>query len=410
MIRINALSHRQQKFLFIFGITVIYLALLVWFYFLNGPLWIDEKSFWPSSRTFSDDLWPTVEELTTYGSLNTPLPFIIFGGLDYLFGGEAVPGRVLNFILSLVIIGIIGWPSQAKGGRALLSLIGLFLCPYFLGLSGRLYTEMLASIWVLIGFMAYFRNRHILSTVAFILGIASRQYMIAFPLAVASYEMFSLIQDYRLDQRLNWGKYAHSLAPVAAIFSLGFWILIFGGLAPQAAIEIKAPEVQRSLFALVPGGIVNFLAFVGLYLVIPEFILFRPAHPLRILKANWPKYIAIAVGLLIFCLLFPPLDYGNGNLMKVGKLIPIPWLHGLMFYSLALLACLRFSKPDLFFWLVLFNALIMIKAWPWDRYVLPLAIVFWYMKSINYPHLVASYPVSRSQSYLSEQGSKGEGG
>jgi len=64
----------------------------------------------------------------------------------------------------------------------------------------------------------------------------------------------------------------------------------------------------------------------------------------------------------------------------------------------------------LFFWLFLFNALIMIKAWPWDRYVLPLAIVFWYMKSINYPHLVASYPVSRSQSYLSEQGSKGEGG
>jgi hypothetical protein len=218
--------------------------------------------------------------LTTYGSLNTPLPFIIFGGLDYLFGEEAVPGRVLNFILSLVIIWIIGWPSQEKGGRALLSLIGLFLCPYF----------------------------------------------------------------------------------------------------------------------------------VGFYLVIPEFILFRPVHPLRTLKAHRTKYIAIAVGLLIFCLIFPPRGYGSGNLMKVGKSIPISWLHGLMFYSLALLAGLRFSKPDLFFWLILFTSLIMVKAWPWDCYVLPLAVVFWYMRSINYPDLVASYTVAPGQGYTAEQGGKEAGG
>lgn len=388
---IRSLTHRQQKILFIFVITVIYIAVVAWLNFLNGPLWTDEKSFWPSSLTFSDDLWPTLEELNNYGSLNTPLPFIVFGGLEYLFGGGIFVGRLLNLILSLVIVWIIGWPGKEKGERALLSLIGLLLCPYFLWLSGRLYTEMIACTWVLLGFVAYFKERHLLSSLAFILGIASRQYMVAFPLAVVSYELFSLVNNYRQNNPIDWERYRLSLAHLIAIFSLGFWVILFQGLAPEAAIIRKAPEVQQSLFAVTPGGIVNFLAFVAVYIVIPEFILFRPGQPLKAFRENRTKYLSIAAGLLIFCLIFHPLNYGNGNLMKVGGIMPTSWLHFLLFYSLALLTCLRFSKPDLFFWLVLFNALIMIKAWPWDRYVLPLVVVFWYLKSINYPSLTESY-------------------
>jgi hypothetical protein len=110
------------------------------------------------------------------------------------------------------------------------------------------------------------------------------------------------------------------------------------------------------------------------------------------LRENRNQWLLIALGLLIFCLIFPPLDFGNGNIIKLGKLMPTPWLHFLLFYGLALLTCLRFSKPDLYFWLVLFNALIMMKALPWDRYVLPLVVVFWYLKSINYPHTAAPDP------------------
>jgi hypothetical protein len=39
----------------------------------------------------------------------------------------------------------------------------------------------------------------------------------------------------------------------------------------------------------------------------------------------------------------------------------------------------------LLFWVIVFNALITMKAIPWDRYVLPLAVAFWYLKSIRYP-------------------------
>jgi hypothetical protein len=394
--QIQSLSHRQQKLLFIFGITVIYLAILAWLDFLQGPIWWDEGPFWESSLTFNDNLWPTLEELRNYHSLNTPLPFIIFGGLDYLFGGGMVTGRLFNLILSLVIVAIIGWPSKEKGGRALLCLIGLFLCPYFLWLSGRLYTEMVACTLVLMGFVAYFRNRILISAVAFTLGIAARQYMIAFPLAVATYEFIELIKAVRIHSPIDWTRHWRWIAPTFAVLSMGFWIFLFQGLAPDSAIAGKAPAVQKSTFAVTPGGIINFLAFVGVYIVIPEFLLFRPETPFKTLRENRRKYLLIAGGLLIFCLIFPPMNFGNGMVIKLGKLMPTPWLHFLLFYSLALLACLRFSKPDLYFWLVLFNALIMMKALPWDRYALPLVIIFWYLKSIHYPAITPTKSIEAS--------------
>ncbi len=382
----RVLTPTQQKAIFIFGITVVYLLLVAWLDFLQGPDWWDEADFWKSSLTFSDNLWPSLEELRTYHSLNTPLPFIFWGGLEYLFGGGIFVGRLLNLMLSLGIIAIIGWPSREKGGRAILCLVGLWLCPYFLWLSGRLYTEMIASMLVLLGFVAYFKNRHGLSCLAFILAISSRQYMLAFPLAVATYELISMVNGYRQNHDIKLVWHWRWIAPLVASLSILGWVAIFQGLAPASAIPGKAPDVQQTMFALNPRGIVYFLSFIGAYIVIPELILFRPQTPLKTFRDNRNKWFLIAIGLLIYCLIvFPPVDSGSGNIMKIGRLIPGVWFQVAFFYFLSLLTCLRFSKPDLYFWLVVFNSLIMVKAWPWDRYVLPLVVVFWYLKSINYP-------------------------
>ena len=52
-----------------------------------------------------------------------------------------------------------------------------------------------------------------------------------------------------------------------------------------------------------------------------------------------------------------------------------------LFYVLALGACLRFSRIDLSFWLLLMNALIMMKSHvAWDKYAMPLLIALWYLK------------------------------
>jgi hypothetical protein len=358
---------------------------MVWLDFLQGPYWHDEKTFWETSLTFSSRLLPSIEDLRNYGELNTPLPFIIFGALEYLFDRGIFTGRLLNLILSLSIVFIIGYPRQSNRERAILCLIGLFLCPYYLWLSGRLYTEMIACFWVIIGFVSYIRNRHLISCIAFILAIASRQYMLAFPIAIATYEFIVTINNLKDIPKITSLVKWRWLAPLIAALSIFGWIYLFQGLVPEVALEVRdAPEVQRSTWALTPGGAINFLSFVGLYIVIPECVLFRNSSIFKVFNQHRRKIIIIAAGLLLYFLVFPPLLFGSGNIAKLAKLLPYDILKMVLFYVLSLLACIRFSRPNLISLIVLFNSLIMIKAYPWDRYVLPLVVVFWYLKSIKF--------------------------
>jgi hypothetical protein len=172
------------------------------------------------------------------------------------------------------------------------------------------------------------------------------------------------------------------MAPLIAALSILGWFALFQGMAPSTATVDKAPEVQKTLWALELGGAVNFLSFVGTYIVIPELILFPPKVPLNVIRSRWKKWFAIAILLLLFCLISPPPVIGNGNIVKLAKLLPNYPLQFSLYYGLALLACIRFAKPDLMFWIVAFHAAMMTKALPWDRYVLPLVVVFWYLKSI----------------------------
>ena len=379
------INHSKQKFLFVLSITAIYIVLMFWLDFLQGPYWYDEQTFWNTSLTFSDRLIPRIEDLRDYTELNTPLPFIIFGALEYLFDRGIFTGRLLNLILSLIIVFISGYPRHSNRSRAILCLIGLFMCPYYLWLSGRLYTEMISCFWVIMGFISYIRNRHLISCIAFILAIASRQYMLAFPIAIATYEFIVTIKNINhfssITSLVKW----RWLAPLIAASSILVWIYLFGGLVPETALEVRpAPEVQRSTWALKPGGILNFLSFVGIYIVIPESILFRTSLSFQAFKKHRRKIIIIAAALLLYFTIFPPLLVGSGNIAKLANLLPYNLLKMLLYYGLCLLACVRFSQFNLISLIVLFNSLIMVKAYPWDRYVLPLVVVFWYLKSIEF--------------------------
>lgn len=385
-------TRSYQKFLFLFFVTAIYSALVIWLNFLKGPgLW-DEHTFWATSLTFSDRLIPSLDDLRNYGELNTPLPFIIFGALEYLFHQGIFAGRLLNLILSLSIVFIIGWPIREKRGSAILCAAGLLLCPYYLFLSGRLYTEMVACFWVLMGFVSYVHNRHFLSGMAFTLAIASRQFMLPFPVAVATYEFIMAIAIIKRSHKISWVEQRRWIAPSIAALSILGWIYLFQGLAPEAAMDTRTlPAVQQTPLAFRPSVAINFLTYTGLYIAIPEFILFRPLARLRSLPQSSRKIAIAAIVLLILFLLFPPHILAHGNLSKVLLLLPDSSLRVLVFYSLALLACVRFFQPNLTFLIIFFNSLIMIKAQPWDKYVLPLAVVFWYLKSVRFEENLTSF-------------------
>lgn len=364
---------------FLLAVALIYAVLFIALQGLNGPDWWDETQHWQASLEFSERPFPTLEQLQNYRRLNTPLPYIVYGMLEYFFQGGIFTGRLFNFVLSIAILCMVGlaYPHKRQHWGSVLSAVGLLLCPYFLWLSGRLYTEIIAAFCVLLGFVCYFRQRHLLSAVFFVLGIAARQYMLAFPLAVATYEWTVAI---RQRQRPSLS----AVLPTVAAASILGWVVLFGGLVPAESLEMDhVPPVQQTLWALEPGTSLYFLCFVTLYFVIPEWILFNRRLPLEAWQRNKRRYLAIAAGLLVLFLIFPPSFNASGNLIKLARVLPADSLKYVLFYGLAVPALWRFSRPNLAFWLVIFNSLIMLKAYPWDRYVLPLMVVLWYMKAIG---------------------------
>lgn len=346
---------------------------------LQGPFWADEQSFYATSQQFSQQLIPSLEQLKNYNELNTPLPFILFGQIQYLFQGGVLGGRLLNFAMSITIAVLIGWPGRKQRFAPILALIGLFLYPYFLWFSTRYYTDIIAAFFTLLGIAFYSKQRHILSGLVFILAIATRQYMLAFPLAVASHELVIALQA---KQRPSLSFF---LPAFAALSILG-WFLLFGGLITPEALEANpVPQVQQTLLAIAPSHGLYALADIGLFYVMPEWLLFSRASGKKT-PLNRTR-IAIAVGLLALCMIFPIPQFGRGVLWKLFQLPlsiglqPAPLYAGLMYGGLILMAGWRFSQVNLSFWVVLYHSLIMMKAFPWDKYTLPVLIVLWFLKT-----------------------------
>ncbi|MGF1675229.1 MAG: hypothetical protein ACFCUV_16315 [Rivularia sp. (in: cyanobacteria)] len=393
---------------FLISVAVIYLLLFIALDKLQYPATTDEPHYWETSLRFSYSLIPSLELLRNYGELNTPLPFIMFGGLEYLFKGGIFAGRFLNLIISFLMTCFIGLPKGKVTKKSVLSVCGLLLFPYYLILSGRLYTDIIAAFFVLVGFWFYLRSQHILSSFAFILAIASRQFMIAFPFAIAIFELINYLiikmRIYSLKKVAN--SYSENsqqelgiietddltktrlnplrwLMPLIASLSIVGWLLLFQGIAPEAGMVARTvPKVQQKLWSIDLSGSYFALSSVGLYFVIPELILFRP----NIVWSNifTRKNFFLAAVLLLLFIIFPLLE-AHGILIKAAtRLLPNDFFRLALFYFLALITCLRFfTRLNLTFWLLLINCGLMMKAYPWDKYVLPLLVVFWYLKSRN---------------------------
>lgn len=378
------LNHSQQKFLFLLLIVAIYTALVAKFNFLQGIMVKDEPHFWKTSLTLSDNLFPSLEELKDYKELNTPLPFIIFGALEHLSNQGVYIGRLLNLILSLIIVFIIGFPDRSRRGTAILSVLGLFASPYFLLSSASLVTDIIACFWLLLGFVAYVRNRHWLGCVAFILAIASRQYMLAFPAAIAVYEFIIAANKIKTTRQFDLAAQWRWIAPTIASLSILGWFYLFQGLAPSTGIAEMAPTIQqKSAWFIKPNRAIYFLAFTSVFIVIPEFILFKPLAKIKTIQPNWRKIAIISGFWLFYCIIFIPPTSSEGMFSIVLNLLRYEVAKIALFYFLSLLACLRFAQPNLMFWCILFNCIIMMKAHYWSKYVLPLAVVFWYLKSLQ---------------------------
>ena len=369
-------SARTQQICFFGAMAAVFLALLVGFDFLRFPIRADELHFWPASVALFQKGFPSLSQLQSYNELSTPLPFLIFGGLEYIFHGGIVVGRAINLASSLAILLIIG-ASGNFSLRALVCAAGLLLCPYFVLVGTHLYTDLLAVLGGVAGVALYLRGRPWGSAICFIVGIACRQYIVAFPFALFARE---LLARFKL-RRFVLG--AALIAPAIAAVSLAGWYVFFGDLAPKIALHAQNLTAGR----FYPEHGLYFLACIGLYFVVLECMLFRSVAPL---SASAPGAIALAAAVTILFLFFPPVENINPPVATMGYLdiaarfvLPTPARLAL-FWALAILAALRLRPLSTGGLMLYANAALLACAHvAWDKYALPMLAALWLLKSAD---------------------------
>jgi hypothetical protein len=365
---------RAQRLYFFGAVAAVFFALLVGFDFLRFPIRADELHFWPASVALFQTGFPTLSQLQSYKELSTPLPFLIFGGLEHIFHGGIVVGRAINMASSFAILLIIG----ALGNfslRALLCAAGLLLCPYFVLVGTHLYTDPLAVLGGVAGVALYLRGRPWGSAACFIFGIACRQYIVAFPLAIFARE---LLAQARLRR---FALSSTMIAPAIAAASLAGWYLFFGDFASESALHAQ----NLSAIRFFPEHGLYFLACIGLYFVVLESILFRSVAAAL---APGPGAIAIAAAVTILFLFFPPIENTHHPVATMGYfdiaarfVLPTPARLAL-FWALAILAVIRLRPLSAGGLMLYANAALLACAHvAWDKYALPMLAALWLLKS-----------------------------
>jgi hypothetical protein len=363
---------QRTRLVFFCGVAVVFLVVLIACNFLRFPVRADELHFWPTSLQLFRDGFPSVQQLRSYTELNTPLPFLVFGELEHVFHGGIVVGRAVNLTSSLAIVLLIGAASEFSL-RAILCVVGLLVFPYFLLVGTHLYTDTLAVLFTVAGLALYLRQWHWTAALCFILGIACRQYIVAFPLALFVHGLLSGLRSHRVvvDAAL--------IGPAIAALSLAGWYLFFGAAAPQPALQAQDVTLGR----VQPEHGLYFLVCIGVYFVLLECLLFRSL--LR--PAPWSMVIAVAISVLFWfwppignVIIVPTMGYFD---IAVRSVLPAP-ARLTLYCVLAVIACLRFRPFSLGGLMLYANAATMTGAHlAWDKYALPMLAALWFLKSAD---------------------------
>jgi len=373
-----------------FGAPQLALVLGVAFVFAAGIAYMgglafdpvkDEEQFWSLARAFAADWPPGLEDLRSYPEPMTPIAFLLWAGLEHLLGIGIAGARLLTLVASLAALALIGLRPAAPGAERaapVLAATALLLYPYWIPLSMLVYTDVPAALFVLLGFWLYLRDRHLAAALLFAVAIGTRQYTVTFPLAIAGYEIVRALRS----EASGWSRGVPYLVAAA---TLGGWVAFFGGLGPAPGMQ-EWPRHQSAMSAFEPSYLFFYLGFLGLYFVVPEFVLYRRW---RTLRPRFDARIALILGFaLVFFLIDPPRSVWHVGTADRALRFVIGYSdfaegpRGLFYLGLTSLTVIRFARLDLGTWIILGHGVIMPFLWtPWEKYVMPVLATLWLLKA-----------------------------
>jgi hypothetical protein len=265
---------------------------LVRSHFLMGPLYGDEKHFFPNTLS----LIPfRMEKLKTFRELSSPAFFVAFSYVLQALGRNVAWCRLL-VLLSLVGCAIVyrslalkvARRSGAAPAAAPASLILLLTFPYFVGCGIYYYTDIPALFFALLAYSAHERQKTGGAVLWATLALHCRQVYVFLPLAVGAFEAW---RWWRTRERQALSRAALWLVPVASLLP---YVLLWHAPTPMRIVNPRLADLP----AIMPWHLAYMLAACGLYLL-----------PLAILSGgrhwSWGKLGCVAAGVAFF-IAFPP--------------------------------------------------------------------------------------------------------
>ncbi|NNE73674.1 MAG: hypothetical protein HKN26_08435 [Acidimicrobiales bacterium] len=344
----------------------------------NRPIYGDEVLFRPAWQLLTDSSVSIADRIDGYALLNTPLSIYVFGVAERIGGGLWAPRLVVALCAAAVAMIVVR--RRIDTLTSLQAAAGLLVMPHFLRSATVAYTDLVAILFVVLGLLAHDKGRHWPAAIWFILAIASRQYSVAFPVALVLWELWRPEPGVRFRQN-PMGFVRRFALPygVAAATLLG-WFAVFGGLVSEAA-QTKighVPEVQQSLFALDPQAGLFFLSAMGLFFVLPEIVI-SPATSL--VSRRWRTRHTVAVaGVIVTSALFP-FDAAS-SMWGFNELSLTTTAASAVFLALAILGAARFTERSLSAIIVWTHAVMLMKSFPWSKYALPVVVALWLLHNV----------------------------
>jgi hypothetical protein len=377
----------RARIAFVFA-TVAFCALVGWQMQLNAaPPLRDETHYWPNAQYLMSEGFPSLEKLRTYSELCTPLSLILFGWADRLTGGGLPAARYLSLAAICATLVLFVLLARGPDRRVLPAALCLLSFPYFLGVGIHIYPDSFAILFTLIGLALFQRDRSWIGAIFFALAISCRQYMVAFPVGLALWEIAELHRLRPANERLRAIVTSSKVAAgfTGALVLVG-WIAFWGGFGPPGEVRRQAVSTAENAILFYPQYALYGLACLGLYFVLPRWVIFdRRLDPRAVFSG---RAVSLLIGVALCFWFFPPQDNFNYEIENMGyfdRMIRATVgadsaARLLILGAFAWVAAMAFCRRSLASMLVLVHLMMLAKAHiAWDKYELPMLVCLWFL-------------------------------
>lgn len=374
---INSILNNNFKTIGII-ISLIYLLSLCLTIGLNHEVWTDEGHFQKTIIYFTQT--PILTSLLHYEEMSTPLPFVLYAIWGKIFSVELYTLRIFSLLIAFIFFNVSLSFFYTISKNKLISIVLLLILmfnPYIIGISFFVYTDMLATLMLLISCYAMIEKKYLISAIFIGLAILCRQYLVYGLIAIGITIFYN---EYYLNKKIPY-QLLYLFIPV--IINLALFVY-WRGATPQNLLK---NTYMHQAFAFHFDALTGYIATFGIY-ASPILIFIYKKIPLKFYTS------AVFAGCILYY--FFPIEVSKVTLEAEINVSTIGFFHkltliaptsvqillwilgialGLLFSFFLMQLTLKKLSPELVYICTIWISFLLIMPLSyltWEKYIIPI--------------------------------------